>query len=310
MGVLRPRWSGGRLRCGTRQAARRSRPRLLPGQHRHVASAVGLSTGQQIWKVWHSNFLWTAPSYFVGAGAAAGAAAWAWSTGWGWLVPLAVAPVYLTFRSYTVYLERIAAEQRHHEEMVQAARADRRGAHGRQGVGTAVRAGGGRFERRPVGLGPERGRVLRLRSLEADGGPAGREPVRAASRTGSATSIRKTSSDLRRVLDRHLAGETRALRARIPDVAPRRPRPLDAVPRRRRAGRDVAPGAYRRLADRHHRAPPDPGRAVARRAARRSDRARQPRAVHRAARALRSRARAGRTLTSARCCSSTSTTSS
>jgi PAS domain S-box-containing protein len=67
--------------------------------------------------VWHSNFLWTAPSYFVGAGAAA-AAAWAWSTGWGWLVPLAAAPVYLTFRSYTVYLERIAAEQRHHEEMV------------------------------------------------------------------------------------------------------------------------------------------------------------------------------------------------
>jgi len=82
-----------------------------------VASAVGLSTGQQAWKVWHSNFLWTAPSYFVGAGAAA-AAAWAWSSGWGWLIPLAAAPVYLTFRSYTVYLERIAVEQRHHEEMV------------------------------------------------------------------------------------------------------------------------------------------------------------------------------------------------
>jgi diguanylate cyclase (GGDEF)-like protein/PAS domain S-box-containing protein len=82
-----------------------------------MAGAVGLSTGQSVWKVWQSNFLWTAPSYFVGAGAAAGAAA-AWAAGWGWLLPLAVAPVYLTFRSYRVYLDRIAAEQRHHDEMV------------------------------------------------------------------------------------------------------------------------------------------------------------------------------------------------
>ena len=82
-----------------------------------MAGAVGLSTGQGVWKIWQSNFLWTAPSYFVGAGAAAGAAA-AWAAGWGWLLPLAVAPVYLTFRSYRIYLDRIAAEQRHHEEMI------------------------------------------------------------------------------------------------------------------------------------------------------------------------------------------------
>ena len=82
-----------------------------------MAGAVGLSTGQGIWKVWQSNFLWTAPSYFVGAGAAAGAAA-AWVAGWGWLLPLAIAPAYLTFRSYRIYLDRIAAEQRHHDEMM------------------------------------------------------------------------------------------------------------------------------------------------------------------------------------------------
>ena len=82
-----------------------------------MAGAVGLSTGQRVSKVWQSNFLWTAPSYFVGAGAAASAAA-AWTAGWGWLLPLAIAPVYLTFRSYRVYLDRIAAEQRHHEEMM------------------------------------------------------------------------------------------------------------------------------------------------------------------------------------------------
>jgi diguanylate cyclase (GGDEF)-like protein/PAS domain S-box-containing protein len=81
-----------------------------------VATAVGLSTNQPVWRVWQSNFLWTAPSYFVGAGAAA-AAAGAWTAGYGWLIPLAGAPVYLTFRSYRIYLERISAEQRHREEM-------------------------------------------------------------------------------------------------------------------------------------------------------------------------------------------------
>ena len=83
-----------------------------------VATAVGLSTRQSVWQVWQSNFLWTAPSYFVGAGAAA-CAAIAWETGWGWLIPLALAPVLLTFRSYCIYVERIAAEQRHREEVLQ-----------------------------------------------------------------------------------------------------------------------------------------------------------------------------------------------
>jgi diguanylate cyclase (GGDEF)-like protein/PAS domain S-box-containing protein len=81
-----------------------------------MAAAIGLSTGQPVWRVWHSSFLWTAPSYFVGAGAAA-AGALAWTTSSGWLIPLAAAPVYLTFRSYRIYLDRLAAEQRHNEQM-------------------------------------------------------------------------------------------------------------------------------------------------------------------------------------------------
>jgi len=83
-----------------------------------MAAAVGLSTRQSVWSVWHSNFLWTAPSYVVGAAAAAAAAS-AWAAGWGWLIPLAAAPVYLTFHSYRIYLDRIASEQRHREEVVQ-----------------------------------------------------------------------------------------------------------------------------------------------------------------------------------------------
>ena len=35
-----------------------------------VATAIGLSTKQSITHVWHENFLWSAPSYFVGALAA------------------------------------------------------------------------------------------------------------------------------------------------------------------------------------------------------------------------------------------------
>ena len=81
-----------------------------------ISTAIGLSSRQHLWNVWYQDFLWTGPSYFVGATGAAGAAA-AWAHGWGWLIPLAAAPVYLTFRSYRVYLDRIEAETKHHAEM-------------------------------------------------------------------------------------------------------------------------------------------------------------------------------------------------
>jgi diguanylate cyclase (GGDEF)-like protein/PAS domain S-box-containing protein len=73
-----------------------------------VAAAIGLSSKQTTWKVWETNFLWTAPSYFVGAGAAVTAVA-IWNAEHGWLLPLVAAPVYLTFRSYGNYVDRITA---------------------------------------------------------------------------------------------------------------------------------------------------------------------------------------------------------
>jgi diguanylate cyclase (GGDEF)-like protein/PAS domain S-box-containing protein len=82
-----------------------------------VATAVSLAARQSIWKVWQTNFLWTAPSYFVGAGAAV-AGVVLWDTRQWWLLPLAAAPVYLTFRSYRMYVDRIAAEKRHKEEVL------------------------------------------------------------------------------------------------------------------------------------------------------------------------------------------------
>jgi diguanylate cyclase (GGDEF)-like protein/putative nucleotidyltransferase with HDIG domain len=82
-----------------------------------VATAIALSTHQSAMKIWNENFLWSAPSYFVGAGAAALAVGVFSFVSVRWLLPLAAAPLYLTYRSYKVYLGRIDDEQRHVREM-------------------------------------------------------------------------------------------------------------------------------------------------------------------------------------------------
>ena len=81
-----------------------------------VATAVALASGRSIWSLWKSNFLWTGPSYYVGASAAV-AGSILWQTQQWWLLPLAAAPVYLTFRGYRMYVERIESEQQHREEV-------------------------------------------------------------------------------------------------------------------------------------------------------------------------------------------------
>ena len=81
-----------------------------------IATAIALSTRQSVMDVWNENFLWSAPSYFVGAGAAA-LATWIVDFSGQWLAPLAAAPLYLTYRTYKVYLGRIEDEQRHVREM-------------------------------------------------------------------------------------------------------------------------------------------------------------------------------------------------
>jgi diguanylate cyclase (GGDEF)-like protein/putative nucleotidyltransferase with HDIG domain len=75
-----------------------------------VAAAIALSTRQPVSRVWHRNFLWSAPSYLAGAALAAVATA-APSRGWfGWLGLLAV-PLYLVFRSYHTVVSRLREEQ-------------------------------------------------------------------------------------------------------------------------------------------------------------------------------------------------------
>jgi diguanylate cyclase (GGDEF)-like protein/putative nucleotidyltransferase with HDIG domain len=77
-----------------------------------IATAIALSTRQSIFRVWNENFLWSAPSYFFGAGAAA-IAAWVVGRGGYWMALLTAAPVYLIYRTYKVYMGRIQDQQRH-----------------------------------------------------------------------------------------------------------------------------------------------------------------------------------------------------
>ena len=78
-----------------------------------VATAIALSTDESIMATWRQNFLWSAPSYFVGAGSAALAVLGDLRTLGYWMAPLTFAPLYLTYRTYKVYMGRIEDEQRH-----------------------------------------------------------------------------------------------------------------------------------------------------------------------------------------------------
>ena len=91
-----------------------------------VALAIGLSTRGSPWRIWHDDFLWSGPSFIV-AGTAGAIAAVVIQHGHAWLAILAIAPVYLSYRTYHVFLRRIEDEQRHaaetgrlHAEAVQA----------------------------------------------------------------------------------------------------------------------------------------------------------------------------------------------
>ena len=81
-----------------------------------IATAIGLSTGQSIPRVWNENFMWSAPGYFVGALAAAIAATLADQGGY-WMALLAGAPPYLIYRTYKVYMGRIQDQQRHVQQV-------------------------------------------------------------------------------------------------------------------------------------------------------------------------------------------------
>jgi signal transduction histidine kinase/ActR/RegA family two-component response regulator len=93
-----------------------------------VAGAIALSSARTWWQVWHDDFVWSAPSFMV-AGSAGALAAVVVQRGEHWKALLLIAPVYLTYRTYQVFVGRlddqrkhVAETQRLHQETLEALR--------------------------------------------------------------------------------------------------------------------------------------------------------------------------------------------
>jgi PAS domain S-box-containing protein len=80
-----------------------------------VAGAIALSVRQSPWVIWRDGFLWSGPSFMVAGGAGAVAAVVV-ERGGVWTALLMFAPVYLTYRTYDVFLKRLEEQKRHVEE--------------------------------------------------------------------------------------------------------------------------------------------------------------------------------------------------
>jgi signal transduction histidine kinase/ActR/RegA family two-component response regulator len=77
-----------------------------------VATAIGLSAGRSPIRVWSDDFLWSGVSYLV-AGTAGAAAAVVIDRGHEWNAVLLLAPVYLTYHSYRLFVGRLEDQKRH-----------------------------------------------------------------------------------------------------------------------------------------------------------------------------------------------------
>jgi PAS domain S-box-containing protein len=80
-----------------------------------VAGAIAWSSRRPLWRVWRDDFLWSGASFMV-AGTAGAIAALMISNGGHWVSILMLAPIYLTYRTYQVFLGRIEDERRHRTE--------------------------------------------------------------------------------------------------------------------------------------------------------------------------------------------------
>jgi signal transduction histidine kinase/CheY-like chemotaxis protein len=84
-----------------------------------VATAIGLSTGQRAWHVWRDDFLWSGASFMV-AGTAGAVAAVVVERGEQWAAVLLMAPVYLTYRTYRLFVARLEDQKRHERALSDA----------------------------------------------------------------------------------------------------------------------------------------------------------------------------------------------
>ncbi len=81
-----------------------------------VAAAIALSTRRPFFEVWKNDFLWSGGSFFVAGGAGAVGAVLV-ERGQLWTSVLLVAPVYLTYWTYRVFVGRLDDQRQHHERL-------------------------------------------------------------------------------------------------------------------------------------------------------------------------------------------------
>jgi signal transduction histidine kinase/ActR/RegA family two-component response regulator len=80
-----------------------------------VAGAIAWSTNRRFWTVWRDDFLWSSPSFIVAGGAGATAAI-ILARGHHWMAVLVIAPIYLTYWTWRMFLGRFEDQKRHFEE--------------------------------------------------------------------------------------------------------------------------------------------------------------------------------------------------
>jgi signal transduction histidine kinase/CheY-like chemotaxis protein len=89
-----------------------------------VAGAIGLSAGRRVWQVWRDDFLWSAASFMV-AGTAGAVAAIVIERGAHWVAVLTLAPIYLTYRTYRLFMGRLELLEREQAARASAEEANR-----------------------------------------------------------------------------------------------------------------------------------------------------------------------------------------
>src|SRR5262245_27957519 len=83
-----------------------------------IAGAIALTSRRSFFNVWRGDFLWSGVSFMV-AGSAGAMAAAVVARGDHWKAILLIAPIYLTYRTYEVFVGRLADQTRHMAEMRQ-----------------------------------------------------------------------------------------------------------------------------------------------------------------------------------------------
>jgi signal transduction histidine kinase/ActR/RegA family two-component response regulator len=80
-----------------------------------IAAAIAATSNRKLWQVWREDFSWSGASFMVAGTAGAGAAV-VIARGDHWTAMLMIAPVYLTYKTYQVFIGRLEDRDRHAAE--------------------------------------------------------------------------------------------------------------------------------------------------------------------------------------------------